>query len=220
MTLLELVQAAWRETGTGGPEPQSVEAQIGEARRLVNWVLLADNQIQSEFVDWNFLWAQDSVTTAASTALYALPSGLSHLDRRTLRIGNELLSFHEYLEFKDDLRISTESKPYQATIRPDRQLELYPTPNDVYMLTFDYWRVPQVMPIVNSSVSIIPEEFHDAILGRAIMMYAEYENAPEILQKGQNIFQPHMNNLIARELPGKRYAHRVAEGNELVIEVE
>ena len=51
--------------------------------------------------------------------------------------------------------------------------------------------------------------------------YAEYENAPEIMQKGQAMFAEWFNPLAAQHLPGRRHMHSAAEGNlDMTIRVE
>lgn len=226
MTYLELVQALWRETGTGGPEPQSILNQVGEAKRLVEWVKKADIHIQTLYRDWNFLWAQGSFDTVDGQRIYGLAPDMSHVDRDAWYITSDQyptgLAFDEYLDIKDEsLDTVTTAKPYQVTMLPDRTVRLTPIPDaTIHTIGYDYWTAPVELTENDAAVSVIPEEFHRAILGKAIMYYAEYEAAPEQMEHGGRMFAHHMENLIARELPGMRYSHKVAEGNDLVITVE
>jgi hypothetical protein len=220
VTYLELVQALWVETGSGGPKPAAVDSVTGEAERLVTWIALADKHIQSDYIDWKFLWKQGSFNTVASTRDYALPADLSIIDKDTVRIDGDELRFMNYLDFKSEYVDASEGRPWRAIQLPNRQLRLDPTPGDAYAITFDYFQKPVAMTVANDSQSIIPSEFHEAILGKAIMYYAEYENAPEQMAKGQALYDHHYSNLTARELPGDRDAHKIAEGNDLVVRVE
>jgi hypothetical protein len=67
---------------------------------------------------------------------------------------------------------------------------------------------------------VIPAGFRYAIVGKALMDYARYENAPEVMTQGETMFNQWIVALSADQLPGKRHYHTTAEGSEWSVEVE
>lgn len=223
MNLLELVQELWRESGTGGPQPSTVVGQTGEAGRLVQWIRQADLEIQQKHSDWNFLWGQDSFDTVSGTSTYTDPvsGGASEFDEDTFFLDSTTkLECVRYSHVRQEVRASGTGQPYRVVLMPDGTLRCDPTPGAVYTISFDYWAKPTSMNAGDTAESVIPAEFHQVIVGKALMHYAEYENAPEIMQKGQRMYADWILPLEAKELPGDRHMHRQAEDNEIQVRVE
>jgi len=106
---------------------------------------------------------------------------------------------------------------------PDTTLRLDQTPDAVYTITFDYWA--KALNFISSTendpdTTLIPERFHQAIVGKAMTYYAMYEDAPEILQRGQDKYSEWMPQLESNQLPGDRHMNSTAEGNDMVIEID
>ena len=218
MNFLELVQALWRESGSGGGRPSDVENQIGEKDRLVNWIKRAECWVIDQHADWGFLWAQDTFSTVADQAIYVPAVAVSEFDRRTFFLDGLCLEVFDYIELSGE-PIAPGGRPYRAVIMPDRTIRLDGPPDGVYSVTYDYWGVPPKM-CVSAEESVIPEPYRNTILGKALTYYGKYENAPEILQLGQDMVSEWMFGLESRHLPGERHAHEIAEGNEWVMTVE
>ncbi|MCB2130838.1 MAG: hypothetical protein KDE03_17670 [Rhodobacteraceae bacterium] len=219
MNYLELTRETHRESASGGTAPLSLTGITGENLRLANWVKQADLIIQEMFVDWNFRWAQQTVNLVADTPIYSPASEVAEFDRSTFRVNGMPVNCVSYLSVKRDTREDVPGAPYQVVIMPDGTLRPDPTPSEDGELTFDYW-IPPVSLSDGEDVSIIPERFHLAIVGKALMLYAEYEGAEEILRKGASMYGEWIDKLKSNQLPGDRYMHNVAEGNELTIIVE
>lgn len=220
MNYLQLVQELWRESGSGGTMPVTVTGQTGESGRLVEWIRSADIYLQSLYTDWNFLWGQEFFSTTPSLAFHTPAVPIGDFDRHAWFINSEPLRCVEYIEVKDYPRPTDPGRPYQAVIMPDRRIRLDPSPDKVYTVRFDYWAPATAMAPDGNSQSIVPPEYHEAIIGKALMMYAEYENAPEVMEKGTRKLSDWLTVLQARQLPGGRFMHKVAEGNDMVITVE
>jgi hypothetical protein len=207
-TYLELVQDLHRETGASGPEPTTVIGLRGEADRLVGWVKSADMFIQELWVTWRFLWDQfdtGNVTTASTNALLA-PSNLNFWDFKTFKIiepgetdENPLTSV-EYDSIKRDILDTSEDIPSRAIVMPDNNLKFEPVPDAAYTILADYYKKPTPLA-ANGDVSLIPEEYHQAIVGRAMILYANYENAPEIKDQGKEIYIEQLARLENHQLP-------------------
>jgi hypothetical protein len=220
MNFLVLVQELWRESGSGGRMPATVTGQAGEALRLVNWIRQADLYIQTLYTDWNFLWAQGSFTTEAGTFLYTPAEPVGRFDRDAWRVDGELVCAHEYIDVKGIAREQSTGAPYQVVMMPNKSIRLDVTPDNEYLVEYDYWAPATPMPFDSVAESVIPAGFRYAIVGKALMDYARYENAPEVMTQGETMFNQWVVALSADQLPGKRHYHTTAEGSEWSVEVE
>lgn len=220
MTYLEMVKLLWTESGTGGREPTSILNQVGEIKRLIGWIKRADREIQLEHTDWGFLWDQASVPTIDGQSVYSMPANLREYDENTFRLDGERVEVVDYLDVKDDIPLAGPSKPYRVVMLPNNRLRLDPTPNGVFTLTYDYYINPVAMADQDAAESIIPAPYRSAIVGRALMMYANYEVAQELMPQAQLMYQSHMQPLESAWLPGNRNANKQAEGNFFGVQVE
>lgn len=220
MDYLALVQALWRESGAGASKPSTVESQAGERERLVYWIRQADEFVQELHADWNFLWGQESFYTTSGQSIYTPAVSVSLFDRDAWFIEGESVPCIEYIDIKDQARLDTSGKPWQVVLLPDGTIRLDGEPDDQYQVQYDYWAPVQTMQVSDTAQSAIPVEFRQVIVGKALMLYAEFENAPEILQKGATMYDHWLKRLEAKQLPGKRFFHTKSEGNEWRVEVE
>ena len=219
-TFLELVQDLQREVGASGAQISSVTGQVGEAQRLVKWIQQSDFWIQNRWLNWKFLWNQVSVNTVASTIGLAAPTDLNFWDYKTFKINDggasdedEPLSAIEHDMIKWQIRDTDTGKPSLVIIMPDNTIEFEPVPDlSTYLIKADYFRKPTKMA-ANGDVSRIPEEYHQAILGRAMILYANYESAPEIKTQGQEIFDTFLARLENSQLPNQRYSRYQSTGS-------
>lgn len=220
-TLLTLVQDLWRESGSGGQKPTDVVGAGGESLRLVGWIRRADLEIQSLYSDWDFLWVQRNFPTVQGQFIYPRPDGLVDYDEKSFLLdGVELEEVYPYLEVKGQYRDTQEGKPYQVIVMPDKSLRLDQTPNGVFTITHDYWLAPRQMDLDNGAESVIPKEFQDVIVARALMHYARYEGANELIPTAQDMYTTWLKALEARWLPGERRKHLQAEGGVFEVQVE
>jgi len=218
-TFLELVQDLQREVGASGDEIASVISQTGENQRMVRWVRDADFYIQNRWLNWKFLWNQVQLNTVTGTVGLAAPTDLNFWDFKTFKINDggatdedEPINFVEHDSIKGLIRDTTQAKPATVIVMPDNSLEFEPVPDAVYEIHSDYFMKPTKMA-ANSDVSAIPEEYHQAILGRAMLLYANYEGAPEIKSQGQEIFEEAYGRLENHELPNQRWSRYQSTGS-------
>ena len=101
--------------------------------------------------------------------------------------------------------------PEVFSVKPNGDLDLYPTPNSATVVSAEYWRTPVVITDIISpattaddNVSAIPSRFHDIITARAKMYYAENEDAPEIMVGSLSHFEDLLNQLEADQLPSQK----------------
>lgn len=229
MDFLTLVQETHRESGSGGTAPTSLTGLRGENLRLKNWVARAYLEIQHRHSDWKYLWRQYQMPVIAGQALYApLPSSgmalapssqIGEYDRGTFFLYGEAIGTVNYLEIKGTAPPTDTGNPHQVVIMPNDSLRLDVIPALDGILLFDYWATPNTL-INNHDEPSIPARFHNVIVGKALTHYAKYENAPEIMTAGNEMYAEWMMALESDQLPGDRHMHKQAEGNDMVIGVE
>lgn len=211
-TFLELVQDLHTEVGAAGVAPTSVSNQAGEAKRLVNWIKRSNRLIQELWENWKFLLASYDQTTTQGVNTLAAPATIkfwdNNCDRTTFFCVLEgqtdadkyPLDVIEYDCVKDEILDTSEGEPWRVIIMPDYSLMIEPTPNGSHRILADYYTTPTEL-VNNTDVSVIPVAFHDAILGRAMIFYGNYENAPEIKLQGQELFAEQLARLENSQLP-------------------
>jgi hypothetical protein len=224
-TFLQLVQDLHRECGASGTAPTSVIGQTGEAQRLVRWIRDADLKVQRLWVNWKFRRLDYSQPTVQSQPTLPKPGNLAVWDLATFFIvpptgvvgtDNEMLPAVEYEQVKREFLDTSEGQPARVIIMPDSSLKFEGTPDGAYTILADYYRKTVTMS-QNTDVSIIPEDYHDVILGRALMMYGNFENGPEIKEQGQELYAEFLARLENDQLPNQNYSrYRTGGGFEVI----
>jgi|2_EtaG_2_1085320.scaffolds.fasta_scaffold16713_3 hypothetical protein len=217
-TFLQLVQELHREVGAAGTAPSAVTGQVGEAARMVNWVISADYYIQMLWHNWKFLKHATgfSVSTVASTATLAKPTSHHFWDMETFKIDGGPLAAVEYEVMKADVLSTTEAQPGRVIIMPDNSLKFDPIPDDAYLITADYYLQPTKLA-ANADVSAIPLTYHQVILGRAMQLYANYEDAAEAKRQGTEIYDEFIQRLQDHQLPSQEYSQFKSTGNFIEV---
>jgi len=213
MTFLELCQTVRQEVGISGTGPTTVLNQEGQLKVIVDVVIAADHQIQSIWHDWNFLWSQYSSTLSTGTRapLTAKPSDFSNWDMRSFYLdytSDDFTRLEElsYIDWRTDYRqgTSTNNIPTSFVIQPDDTVFVDPPPDKAYTITADYWKTPVKLE-ANADISAIPTQYHRVIVARAKTMWAEREEAPEILLASSAEYQDLLDKLETQSLPGQRW---------------
>jgi hypothetical protein len=227
-TFLELVQDLHTECGAAGVPPTSVVNQTGEAKRLVKWIQRADVLIQELWENWKFLRNEYDQATTASINTLAAPTGIKFWDTSPVQttffcvLEGETdadkyeLEAVEYDSVKDEILDTSEGEPWRVIIMPDNSLLVEPTPNGAHRILADYYVEPTPLA-ANTDVSVIPTMFHNAILGRAMIFYGNYENAPEIKLQGQELFAEQLARLENSQLPNQNQSRFRTGGHFEVI---
>jgi hypothetical protein len=115
------------------------------------------------------------------------------------------LVYMPWLDFKRRYRIGTQvsSAPQDITIDNRNRLVLGPTPNDVYIVNADLILGPQDLNLgddPNVSTPIMPSQFHEVIVWRALMEYGMHESAPEVVTRADNKYSTWIGDLEANQL--------------------
>lgn len=206
MTYLELCQQVLSEC-TGQAGPASVLNQTGIAKKVAGWVSASDVYVQSLYADWNFLWSTYQVQTSLGADVYAGPADIGTWDKEgaTFARGTEdgrPLRFIDFKEWRKRSGLKENEEPQSVAIRPDGNIVLQSPADDIYTLTFDYWKRPVKMT-ANTDISLIPEQFERVIISRAKMRYAEDQEVPAIYQMASVEYMEVLDLLKAKHLPGQ-----------------
>ena len=222
MNFLEGVQRLRQECSVSGNGPSNVEGQVGEMQRLVNWYQAANIEICSKYFDWRFLWMQDSLTLIPNQSRYlgnVFPADLRVFDTNRFKIEDVPVDYViEYAEY-DNHEYPVPGIISRIIIMPDNGLLLDPAPNQAYELSYDYYRSPTPL-VVNTDESDIPDQFQAAIIGRAMMFYANYESAGEMKIQGQEMYAFGLRQLEQSQLPNYSNTYGLSDHDTIVIRPE
>ncbi len=199
-TFLELCQDLRRESGISGSGPSSTVSQTGEMLRIVEWIQSAYKYVQNLHSTWLFLQNDFTFNTVASTQTYTpTAAGYAEVGRwkddtfqyyltSTGISAQQDLQFVPWDEFsayylRGSLQTQT-GPPTVVTIRPNRSLMFWPIPDAVYTITGEYFKRAQAMS-GDTSEPLIPTEFQDVIVWRALMLYGAYIGSSEAYAHGE-----------------------------------
>lgn len=226
-TFLDLCKAARRACGISGTGLTTVKNNTGDYEKIVEWVALADQELQSRWFDWDFLHVSTwSTSTIAGVPTVIAPTDIGSWDLDSFYLNYSLptgtkLTPMEYKEWRKTMRQGTQinQRPTNVVVKPDLSLILQSPPDAVYTLTADYWKRPAKMT-ENTDTSPIPEEYERIIISRVKMMYAEDGGSMVLLQAAQIEFDDLLDKLEAKYLPSQRLMKRMSDAGMLVVRPE
>lgn len=217
-TFLELSQDLRREGAGLGTGPTTVAAQIGEYGRIVEWINTAYRAVQRIHANWEFLRSEFSFPTVGGTANYTkatvvptLPE-LGSWKTDTFRayltvtgIGDQQdLTYIPWEEFRDRYTLGSLStqtgRPMFFTVKADKSVTFWPIPDAVYTVTGEYYKRPQLMT-VDASEPLIPSEYDEIIVWKALMLWGTDQGAPEKYTKGKEEYSRVLAALELNQLP-------------------
>lgn len=194
-TFLQLVNKVERESGTISKANRlmTVNNPPGRQEKIVSWTAQAWEAIQRERSDWTFLRVQFSAALTIGKASYAPADlGLTNV-ARWIKNADGYASFTLYdpaigradetrlrdISFREwadryDIGVSDATRPNVAALGTDKTIKLGPTPDKAYVLRGWYHRTIQTLTR-NNDVPYIDEQYHDAIVWRALLMLNEDE---------------------------------------------
>lgn len=219
MNWLESARKLRQETGTAGTGPVTTVGQTGEYKRLVDWINVAYAEIQNKWMDWRFLWAESTVSLVGSTRDYTLNSECVMPNEDSFFIGDEKLHYVHFDDYRrnrpvyDDMGTGT---PEFFTILPNEKVRFFPTPAAVGTVNYEYQR-GGLQLAEDASTPLIPARYHMAIIYKAKMYWAEFEDAPNEYKLAEINFNRWMLALEANQLPSREFAHGRVEGAEITV---
>ena len=220
---LQLCNDVIRECAISGGDISAVTSQTGLRNKVVEWVAEADMHIQKLYRDWNFLHTSHSDTTITGNKDYVKPTDLGHWDTSSFFLdytSDDYVHLDEmdYIVWRNEYGLGTQTndKPAWVIIKPNKDLILHSPPDAAYTLTADYWQLPTRLS-ANTDTSSIPEQFEKIIVYRAMMFYAQHEEAGEFLQYANQEYQQALLELKANEAPNHEAINNASETLTVVI---
>lgn len=235
MNLLELCQSAAREVGIAGVGPLTAVGQTGEYGDVVRWVVDSYIEIQNRNSGhWRWLKREFTFQTVADQSAYAWPAindvrEAAVIDRfnqwyvsdfrnppkiylTSAGIGTERwLSKTAWESFRSVYRAGTQNSqaPAHISINDQDELVLGPSPGDIYTVSGEYYRGPQVLAL-DADIPEMPTQFHKLIVWYAIENYGYKEAAGEVLARAQMKVKSQMRQLESNQLARMRKAGPLA----------
>ena len=211
-TYLVLCQNMARDIGIPGTGPSSVNASdlSEEENAVVRYVKQADLDIQSRWLNWDFLWSEADITPSIGTSTLTSPTDLANWKLDSIIFSKTTDSYQEleYIDWDDynleyKLGVVESGTPEVFSVKPNNVIDVYPTPDATTAISTVYWKTPTELSS-DSDISAIPPRFHKIITSRAKIYYAENEDAPEILAGALAEFEDLLDKLEADQLPGQK----------------
>jgi hypothetical protein len=220
-TFLQLCQRTARECGVAGVGPTSVDGQVGELSRIVNWVEAAYSDVQSLHIDWDLFWGEDNLDLTSNVGSYSAPyvdNNVSRFDGPLFlfdtNIGDadkSILEFVPYREFRTKYMHGERipNRPTKYTVAPNESAILFdPIPNlDTYRVNYTYFRDTHTLS-ANTDTTLLPEKHTMAIVWRATMLYAQYEEAVNLYKLAEAQYQAAIKGLRESHLPKREILMR------------
>lgn len=216
MTYLELVNRLREEILASGNPLTTLQGTLPrDATRQKQWIATAWRRIQSLHTTWNFRRLSSSHSVSQYSSVQSpteylaneVSAWLEHTFRLAADGDNRAESWPiDFLPYEDFINGIGEDpanyqKPYKFTIRPhDNAIILGPAADAAYELFYDYTRTVQDLS-ADDDVPICPEDYHDAIVYRAMMMYGRANNAPEIYDDGRLEYRRVLGEMMHTQLP-------------------
>jgi hypothetical protein len=204
VNLLELVRETRAKCGAAGVVATTVGAG-GEALRFVNWVKEAWEEIQQRRPDWRWMVKDFSFPTVANKPAYLLSAtaGETLVTDHAMWLGDTFRIFDpaigkpdeqylpewSYRDWRDTFDFGGQADNRErpmiwARRNRDAAILLGNTPDKVYTIAGQYMQAPVALT-ADTDIPAMPSRFHRAIVYKAMMLYGEFEVAPEAYNSGQ-----------------------------------
>jgi hypothetical protein len=217
-SFLALCQDVVADLGITGGVIQTVTANTStELVRIVNWVARADILVQSLWSDWNFLWFKDVLTIGAGTDTFQTTKAFNDIDHRSLVFNPDITgvqpSYPVWMDWERFMvtwqnKIKTvNASPTCWSIDPSGKIWLSHLTLAALPAKLNYWTVP-VRMVNGTDTSPIPTQYDTIIVERAKLLYAQRENAVEILTGSTAEYMDTLDKLESACLPNGRAARK------------
>lgn len=216
MTYLQLCKKLRQEASVSGEGPATTVNQTGEMKRIIDWIADAYEEIQNMRRDWFFLTKDFSfaLTPDVSTYPASTIADLMNWKKDSLRVYQTSVGTTDelritYLDYESLFREVREygsvatvtSRPMEFSVKPDKSIVFFPIPDDTgYSVRGRYYAKPDVLS-GDADTPIFPEEFHKAIVWKALSYYAKYEAAQELLAQAEQNFANVYSKLVMDQSP-------------------
>lgn len=207
LTFLDICRRVCLECGIAGSGPVTVTGQRGEMLQVVTWVQTAWRELQQQQRQWSWMWRPLSVSLVAGGRLYDPLADFNvraaDWDKQAFRVclasvgiaDETALSYSEWACFSRlyDRGLLPAQRPTVVTLRPDKKLMFNSALNADYTLLAEYYADATEL-VRDGDRPDLPARFHEILIWMAARYYAEYEEAPLLM----DIFQRRYAAMLAR----------------------
>lgn len=226
-TFLQLCQRLRQEAGLSGTGPSTTVGQVGDMKRVVDWIEDAYLDIQNDHTTWRFLRNTFSFSTTASDQDYTptqagiASPGLKNWVKEDIKIyltsagvSNETeLEYVPWDFFKANYMFGShrtqEGYPSIVTVDPSDTLFLWQLPNAIYTVSGEYYANADEFAD-EGAYPIFDEDFHMVIVWRALMYYGAWAAADEKYAHGNNEHRKLFRSLELKELEEPTFGEPLA----------
>lgn len=217
MNYLQICQRVRQEAGIAGAGPTTVLNQTGQLGRIVGYVQQSWEDIQIYRPNWLFMNSSFTFNTVAATRDYlAADEGITDLklwDVSSFLIyetaidesNQNILPYEAYgswrNKYRSQMNVRVDNRPSLFTILPDNQIRFEAQPDKIYTIDGEYKRTTQVFSADANVPTGLPDDFHMIIVWDALKRHAEFESAPELMEKGETNYDSMMHRLGIEQLP-------------------
>jgi hypothetical protein len=239
-TYLSLVTDFLMETAlSGGSPPETLANVTGDQLKAKYWVNQANLQILREWINWDFLWRRSTVTLSQDSEFVPnageLVNGVTvdivnMIKRKSLAViqsGGDA-HFPYFLDWNNSefsglytyVTQPSSDTPTAWSMRPDRKIVLS-SPMQTAGLTaiYDYYRKPKAL-LVDTDVTLVPDDFTRIIVALSKIMYAEHEDAPEVSAGAHEEYDDLLSKMEATHLPDQGFNRESHSDADLVVTPE
>ncbi len=218
MNYLQLVQRLHREAARSGSGPTSIEDATKEHRRLFDWVSDALRELESRPLDLRWMRRRATITTVIGQTSYT-PTALG-LNTAPLTFGRWRPESDEWRpkavdpsdtsrtwnlewmtldQWRDCYVHSTQpaGQPSAWSVDDDNSLLIGPAPNVAYTIRTEYLRAPQELA-EDTDTPEFDADLHLLLAWRALVEVGKFDNAPDVLARGQTNYARLEDNLLSR----------------------
>lgn len=204
---LQMCQDLRAEAGLSGTGPASVLNQTGMSGMIVKWVRDAYSEVL-KMHPWSFLWARvDSTPLVIGQATYLTTElGASDMGKiyrtKMFDITTPGINRINYVQWKTiDEATPTAGTPRYWSRRPDGKVVFAPVPDAAISIKLDYQRDGHML-INNTDTPLIPDPtLYKAIVMRALMYYALYDENMSAMQDADRQFTVLLSQMCERYVP-------------------
>lgn len=123
----------------------------------------------------------------------------------------EKVEFVPWQQWQDEkeYHLTGRGKPYAFTQAPDGSLDFYPRPDKLYTLALEYTKDLTTLSAYSDSPSELESEYHDVILWKAVMKYADYNGERGIFMHAKKHYDFYNRRMEKKLMPIPSFARSV-----------